>query len=104
MRSRRRQSLVLQQLFNESDFDPELELPILNLYRYSVAGFGLIRRDDIDNYNSMPDTRSKLLFLQKHNYLPEVNFDGINNTIQFIEQRDQELSKLAAQIWNTKLR
>lgn len=104
MRSRRRQSLVLHQLFNESDFEPELELPILNLYRYSVAGFGLIRRDDIDNYNSMPDTRSKLLFLQKHNYLPEVTFDGIDNTIQFIEQRDQELSKLAAQIWNAKLR
>lgn len=104
MRSKKRQSLVLHQLFNESDFEPELELPILNSYIYSIAGFGLIRRDDIENYNSMPDTRSKLLFLRKNNYLPEVNFDNIDNTIQFIERRDLVLRKLASKIWNTKLR
>ncbi len=105
MRSRKRQSLVLHQLFNETDFDSELDLPILNSYMHSVAGYGLIKRDDIENYNHMPDTRSKILFLKSNNYLPEFDFDNnIDTAMLFIEKRDKILNKLTSLIWNITLK
>jgi len=101
VRSKKQSSFILQRIFEEKDFDYEYNNSNYNPIFDSVANFCLIRRYHIDEYNSKRNSGTKLKFLIKHNYLPEVrDIDSEVSAVQFIEERDSILNSYYNTIWS----
>lgn len=101
VRSKKQSSFILQRIFHEKDFEYEYNNSNYNPFFDSVANFCLIRRYHIDEYNSKRNVGTKLKFLIKYNYLPEVrDTDSEISPVQFIEKRDNILNSYYNTIWS----
>ncbi|MCT3690978.1 DUF262 domain-containing protein [Elizabethkingia anophelis] len=101
IRSKKQSSFILHRIFEERDFDNELNNLNYNPLFDSVANFCLIRRYHIDEYNSKRNSNTKLRFLMNNNYLPEMhNIDSEISSVDFIRQRDNILNAFYYRIWS----
>ncbi|MCB0746504.1 MAG: DUF262 domain-containing protein [Ignavibacteriae bacterium] len=100
IRNRKQNSYVLHRIFDENDL--ELDDPTFNPYIDSVSNYCLIRRYHLEEYNSKRTVKTKLNFLTKNNYLPEIqnHMNDKINVIDFIILRDNILESLQNEIWS----
>ncbi|TPD71278.1 DUF262 domain-containing protein [Flavobacterium microcysteis] len=100
MRSRKQSSFILVPIFFQDDFENEdIDESSIYMQLNSVANHILIRRYDSDKYFSTKINK-RIDFLIKHKYL--LANDDINSQIpisEFIQSRDNAISKLCSEIW-----
>ncbi|PWK78228.1 uncharacterized protein with ParB-like and HNH nuclease domain [Mucilaginibacter oryzae] len=102
MRSKRQSSFVLARIFETVDKPEEVEDGQWEMVINSVANYCLVRRHDIETIETKRSPATKLKYLLKQDYLPELT--GVINIsselFEFIQQRDAVLRDLASDIWN----
>ncbi len=101
MRSKKQNSYVLHRIFNEKDLDEIVEGAELSVFLNSVANFCLIRRYHLEEYSSKRNTKTKLSFLIKNDYLESsLEIENTTSPMDFIKIRDAKLKTIAGNIWN----
>ncbi|MGA3015083.1 MAG: DUF262 domain-containing protein [Bacteroidales bacterium] len=100
LRSRRQSSLVLIRMFTEEDIPENMSEITWEKHINSVAGHCLIRRNELEQINSM-QPNDRICHLLAKDYLPEMlGFNLQDDDIaEFIMQRDQRLRECINQIW-----
>lgn len=102
LRNRKQSSLVLKRLFEEGDcpknFDEKSWLVLIN----SVSNYTLVRRFDLDVIDGKRSAESRLKYLLKQGYMPEMEVlnDLSDDFVEFLNARDNRLSSIAEDIWN----
>lgn len=101
LRSRKQRSLVLLKIFKEDDNTEKNAQFSWSSYINSVAGFCLVRRNELDIINAMSPT-TRIQFLMEQGYLPEMNGFEITDMkyTDFIAARDHRLRELFTKIWS----
>ncbi|MCX2476924.1 DUF262 domain-containing protein [Pedobacter sp. MC2016-05] len=100
MRSKKQTSYVLIPIFTAEEIPKVLQDSLFYSYEYAVANFVLIRRYDLDAYNSLsiPD---KSRFLLINGYLPEMqDYQNFDDILGLLAHRDRIITELVMQIWN----
>jgi len=101
VRSKKQSSFILQRIFEDKDFDYEANNLNYNPFFDSVANFCLIRRYHIDEFNQKRNSSTKLKFLIKNGYIPEMrDYDSDVSGVYFVEERDSILSLYYNKIWS----
>lgn len=102
IRSKKQNSYVLQRIFEDNEIEKFDTNSSFNPYFDAVSNFCLIRRYHIDEFYSKRSINTKIKFLIKNNYLPEMENIDYDNSIEFLLERDTVISNLVLNIWNLK--
>ncbi|WP_312301384.1 DUF262 domain-containing protein [Chryseobacterium sp.] len=100
LRNRKQNSYVLVQIFRNDELEKFEDLGVLNMEN-TIGNYCLIRRYDLEEFSNK-QTRYKLSFLNKKNYLPEMPEDLIIKEMElfdFIDYRNRILSSIISEIW-----
>lgn len=100
IRSKKQNSFVLQRIFEDNEIEKFDTNSNFNPYFDAVANFCLIRRYHLEEFNSKRNINTKLKFLIRNNYLPEMEDRDYRNSIDFLLDRDSSLNKLVNVIWS----
>jgi hypothetical protein len=102
MRSKKQSSFVLVRIFEPNDKPYDLEDNQWETIINSIANYCLVRRYDVPVLESKRSVETKLKFLIKQNYLPELTNNDLNvNDIQLIiTRRDTFLRNTVEKIWS----
>lgn len=98
IRTKKQSSYVLYRIFDENDFD--LDESSFNPYIDLVSNFCLLRRSQIEIFNSKRTPLTKMRFLFSSGYLPEFQtLDLGMSSNEFVHKRDEILNSLSRKIW-----
>ncbi|HVV55645.1 MAG TPA: DUF262 domain-containing protein [Mucilaginibacter sp.] len=103
MRSRKQSSLVLFRIFNADERPEIIENGHWELIINSVANFCLVRRHDLQIIETKRKPDSKLYYLIKQGYFPEMDDTKIADYIDFLNSRDSIIRSIASDIWAFEL-
>lgn len=100
LRSKKQSSFVLVQIFRKEELSTYSEDSIVTGLENTIGNHCLIRRYEIDEFSSK-QTRHKISFLYKRNYLPEIDEETSKNgnITDFIDIRNKTLNSLIEKIW-----
>lgn len=103
LRNRKQSSFVLTQIFSNDDLQKYIDETGITEIEYSIGNYCLIRRYDTDEFSNK-QTRYKISYLLKRNYIPEVTNSDIKeindiNILDFIKRRNVLLNKMIKEIW-----
>ncbi len=98
IRNRKQSSYVLLNIFHPEEKPNEIPEIIWNTHINSVANFCLVKRYDLEHiYPKKTNTRIK--YIIKQGYLPEMEGIEFIDVIDFIEKRDDVIKDLINNIW-----
>lgn len=101
MRSKKQSSFVLIRMFEANDKPSNIDDNLWETSINSLANYCLLRRYDISVIDSKRSSETKLKYLIKQNYLPELNGHEIQfvDFYNFIVTRDAIIRDLVESIW-----
>lgn len=100
LRSKKQSSFVLTQIFTNEEFEKFYKDSSLIINQNTIGNYCLIKRYEIEEFNNK-QTRHKISYLQKKNYIPEtIEIDSKNiEIIDFINMRNNILKSNIEDIW-----
>jgi uncharacterized protein with ParB-like and HNH nuclease domain len=99
LRSKKQTSYILCPI-SPNEIEDNTEDTLFYRRQLSVANYVLVRRNHVEEFNGL-NTIKKIKFLVKHDYLPEMHGEVIEEDINlFIENRDRKLNNLVNDIWH----
>lgn len=100
-RSRKQRSYILVRIFDEEEIPDNYEESRWQTLMNSVPNYCLIRRNDFEEVFKRKGFK-KMKYLQKQNYLPEMNEYAFNehwSIADFIGSRNNKLKDIISEIW-----
>ncbi len=99
LRNKKQSSFVLVQIFKYEELQRYYEDSDNSNLGNTIGNYCLIRRYEIEEFNNK-QTRHKISFLQKRNYIPEIDeFDKNIEIIDFLNSRNQIIKSTISNIW-----
>ncbi|WP_281337217.1 DUF262 domain-containing protein [Flavobacterium eburneipallidum] len=100
LRSRKQSSFVLTQIFNNEELQKYFEDTNVNDIEHTIGNFCLIRRYEVEDFNKK-QTRHKISYLLKRNYIPEMNDSDLKDIeiLNFVINRNAVLKTITKEIW-----
>lgn len=99
LKSRKQDSLVIAQIFDEDEYPNQVE-KYQNFEERRLTNYCLIHRKEAEEFPQIP-LKNRISWLYQHNRLPEMNEPDIELEVgEFMDRRMYHLQHLVEEIWN----